>query len=171
MHEFISQVHDSMGCPVRNCTIGMTLWCPAGEIQQSLQFGKLNIKRNASYAQPVKDATGCENFFESDYEIQYIDSMIFTLIAGLVKYGSNMQDIFHGTHDTVLPEGEWSVIRERFDNLRYLAMQANRRFFTPEQIVIEGKPYEIAAVIVCNQLTCTSNNGKTDIDPPPLIMK
>lgn len=180
MHEFISKVHESVDCPVRNCTIGVTIRCPAYELQRTLQYGKLGIKRNA-------DNDGCSNFSEEDvtifydgegnaidYDIPYTDPKIilnFTLIVCLVNYGADIQNIFIGTHDSVEEEGKWGELRQGFDDLYHSVSQANRHFFPPDPILVDGKPYEVAAVTVCNNLKCVSNSGKTNIDPLPLIMK
>jgi len=49
MKEFISQVHESIDCPVRNCSCNLNPRCSALEIKESLEKGKAAFKRNASY--------------------------------------------------------------------------------------------------------------------------
>jgi hypothetical protein len=165
----------------------VVIQCPAYELQRALQYGKNEIKRNASYMQRGSNGTGCNNFSEEDVKIFYDDEgnaidyempstdpeiiLDFTLIAGLIKYGMDPQNLFIGTHDTVEQGGEWGKIRQGFDSQLQAISQSNRKLFPPDPINVDGKSYEIAAVTVCNNLTCVSNSGKTTIDPLPLIMK
>lgn len=131
--------------------------------------------------------TGCDNYSLEDvtiiydekgnaidYDMPYTDPdqiLDFTLVAGLVKYGTDLQGVFTAVHDEPPGEGKWQEVQDGFDGLLHSAQQANRHFFPPDRIMVEGKPYEVAAVTVCDNQKCIYNSGKTHIDPLPMVAK
>ena len=188
MHEILQQIHSSVDCPVRNCSIGVTLTCPAYELKEALQFGKLQFERTASHCQERnRDASGCPHFSEEEVTIYYdkegnptgydlpcVDEdtiLHFALVAGLVPYGEDMQGVFIGTHDGEQGDDKWSKLSNDFSDLRHKAYQANRHFFPPDRIMVNDKPFEVAAVSICNNLKCVSNTGLINIDPLPLTQR
>jgi len=187
MKNIIEQIQSEEDCPVRNCNIGESIQCHVDEVRDAVQFGKHKFQRNASYHQRHPDVTGCENYSLKDVEIIYdkegnaIDYNMsyadpeqildFTLIAGLVPYGTDMQGVFTGIRETPGDGGQWGELAHNFNDLAHSVQQANRHFFPPDRIMVDGKPYEVAAVTICDNLTCIYNSGKTQIAPLPLVSK
>lgn len=184
MPEIFSQIHSPVDCSARNRTIGVVLQRPALEIAQALKDGKHAIERTASYFQKNnRDVTGCavyaeENvtiFYDSDgnaigYDLPGVDPdtiLNFTLVAGLVPYGADIQGNFVGTHT----DGEPDTLQviDDFNTLDHSVYKDNRRLLPPDRIIVNNAAYEVMAITICNNLRCVSNTGQTEIDPFPII--
>ena len=179
---YLSQIKRTELCPVRNCSIGKLIESEPQELREAISFGQLSIIRNASHDQRYYGGTGCECysteevkiFYDKegnviDYELPYTDPeqiLSFTLVAGLVNYGSNPSDTMVGI-STNIDEGEWGEISRKFDDLMYAVLKMQRSIFPPDAIMVKGKPHEVFAVCACNNLTCVSNSGKIEIKPLP----
>jgi len=94
----------------------------------------------------------------------------FTLIAGLVPYGTDLNSILAGTEHTAKDE-EWREVEDGFNSLLASATQANRQLFPPDPIFINQKPYEVAAIATCNAKSCVYNAGDVSIPPFPMVSK
>lgn len=180
MSEFIGQVDDNVDCQVRNCKIGVVYHCSAYELREALKYGKSDVNCRAN-------RDGCSVFSEEkakifydsegnaiDYELPYTDpntKLKFTVMATLVKYGTDPQNLFIGTSNTADEGGEWSELRQSFNDLVHSTFQINRRLFPPNPIIIDGNSYEVAAIAICENRKCAEYAGEINISPLPLITK
>jgi len=188
MKEFLEQVREGQRCQVRNCKIGVGIRCDCWELREALQNGTTKVERNASVTQkgPPRDCTGCEHYSDEEvalfynnegeltgYDFPYTDpdqTICFTLVASLVDYGMDVNELFIGT-STHRGEGRWQDLADDFNSLVQKAARANRGFFPPEKIMVEGKPYEVFAVCECKQYDCVSNSGEINIQPLPMVKR
>lgn len=185
MKELFDQIQRTEDAPVRNCSIGVSIRCIPYEIREAIKSGKYRFQRNASYRQQHPDETGCNNYALEDVTIFYDEAgnaidydmpdtdpeqmLDFTLLAGLVGYGTDLQGVLTGISEKSPREGEWEDLEQNFNSLMHTVQQANRSLFPPDRIMVGGKPYEVAAVSICENLTCIYNSGKTQIAPFPKI--
>lgn len=187
MNEILKQIQREEEAPVRNCKIGVIIQCHPDEVREAVGEGKHKFKRKASYRQRHPAITGCEHysleevtiFYDEegraiDYDMPYADPdkiLDFTLVAGLVPYGTDLQGVFTGTSEEPSGEGEWEEVGQQFNSLLHTVQQANRELFPPDRIMVDGKPHEVAAVSICNNLKCIYNSGRTSIAPFPMVSK
>jgi hypothetical protein len=181
MKEILSQVNRSIDCPVQNCRIGVSIRCTPYELREALQNEQTQFECNAVYP------SGCKNFSKEevkifydkeghaiDYELPFTDPktiLDFTLRARLVPYGEDVQGYFIGTSDSSVQNKEVGELQQNWNSLALSAYKANRSLFPPEQIVVEGKAYEISGFCFCDNSSCVSNKDKRDIESSSLLLK
>ena len=182
----LEHITRSADCVVRNCKIGILIRCSAREIRDATQFGKETVMRTATRLQEnSREETGCDNCAYEEVKIIYDESgnaikydlpevpadtqLEFTIVAGFVPYGTNLAHLLIATHDEPIPNSECSTLIEAYNTQLSEAYLGDRMFFPPQKIFIDGKPYEVGAIAICNHHPCIYNNGKIEISPFPFI--
>ena len=187
MGETFKNLPDDLDAPTRNCRLGMMIRTPSYELDDAIRYGKSEITRKATFYQRAPGQTGCSSFATEEVTFIYDDAgntidydmpepdpemvLLFSLYAGLVRYGIDIQNIFIATQETAQGDSEDEQLAQSFDTFLQSVGKANRGFFPPKPIMVEGKPYEVAAVTLCNNFTCIYNLGKMTMRPLPMVAK